>query len=159
MPPPLTRSIGGFLIGLDGMVGDWRLGFAGGYGQSNFSLDSLPSSGSSDNYDIALYAGRSFGADANGAFVLRGGLAFSWHDQQVNRTTFVPGQMAGLSQAYSAGYGATTAQAFGELGYAFALKGAGVPLTLEPFAGLSYVALSTNGFTETPAPATSDLRP
>ncbi len=150
----VTRSIGGFLIGLDGMVGDWRLGFAGGYGQSNFSLDSNPSNGSSDNYDIALYAGRSFGGDANGAFVLRTGVAFSWHDLQVNRSTFVTGQPAGLSQAYGAGYAATTAQAFGELGYAFALNGAGVPVTLEPFAGLSYVGLSTNGFTETPGPAT-----
>ncbi len=148
----VTRSIGGFLMGLDGMVGDWRLGFAGGYGQSDFSLDSLPGSGSSDNYDIALYTGRSFGGDANGAFRLRAGLAFSWHDLQVNRTTFVPGQAAGLSQAYGAGYAATTAQAFGELGYAFAVPGAGGPLTLEPFAGLSYVALNTNGFTETPGP-------
>lgn len=150
----VTRSIGGFLIGLDGMVGDWRLGFAGGYGQSNFSLDSNPSNGFSDNYDIALYAGRSFGGDANGAFVLRTGVAFSWHDLQVNRSTFVPGQAVGLSQAYGAGYAATTTQAFGELGYAFALNGAGVPVTLEPFAGLSYVGLSTNGFTETPGPAT-----
>lgn len=150
----LTRSIGGFLMGLDGMVGDWRLGFAGGYGQSNFSLDNTLGSGSSDNYDIALYAGRRFGGDANGAFVLRGGVAFSWHDLQVNRSTFVPGQALGLSQAYSAGYAATTAQAFGELGYAFAVPNMGVPLTLEPFAGLSYAALSTNGFTETPSPAT-----
>ncbi len=150
----VTRSIGGFLMGLDGKVGEWRLGLAGGYGQSDFSLDSAPGSGSSDTYDIALYAGRRFGGDANGAFTLRAGLAYSWHDLQVNRTAVVPGQAAGLSQAYGAGYGATTAQAFGELGYAFALKGAGAPLTVEPFAGLSYVALATNGFTETPSPAT-----
>lgn len=149
----VTRSIGGFLMGIDGMAGEWRLGFAGGYGQSNFSLDSTPANGSSDTYDIALYTGRSFGGDANGAFTLRAGLAYSWHDMQVNRTTFVPGLAAGLSQTYGTGYAANTAQAFGELGYAFALKGAGVPLTVEPFAGLSYVALSTNGFTETPSPA------
>ncbi|WP_051356937.1 autotransporter outer membrane beta-barrel domain-containing protein [Azorhizobium doebereinerae] len=145
----VTRSIGGFLIGLDGSVSDWRLGFAGGFSQSDFSTDSLPGSGSSDNYDVALYAGRSFGADASGAFNLRAGAAYGWHDLSVSRTVMVPGQVAG----YGAGYSAGTAQLFGEIGYGWNVKGAGVPLTLEPFAGLAYTALATNGFTETGAAA------
>ncbi|GGF65399.1 hypothetical protein GCM10007301_26430 [Azorhizobium oxalatiphilum] len=144
------RSIGGFLIGLDGDVSGWRVGLAGGFGQSDFSVDGVPGSGGSDNYDVALYAARRFAADANGAFNLRLGAAYGWHDLSVSRSVTVPGQQA----LYTSGYSAGTAQVFGELGYAFALANVGVPLTLEPFAGLAWSSLSTDGFSETAGTAT-----
>ncbi|MGU3495681.1 autotransporter domain-containing protein [Xanthobacteraceae bacterium A53D] len=137
-----SRSIGGFLIGLDGMVSDWRLGLAAGFGQSDFSTD-LPGSGGSDNYDLALYASRSFAVDG-GALNLRLGAAYGWHDISVSRTVSLPGQ----ARPYTSNYAGGTAQAFGELGYEMPVAGAPMPLKLEPFAGLAYAALSTNGFSE-----------
>ncbi|MFG1463120.1 autotransporter domain-containing protein [Xanthobacter sp. DSM 24535] len=139
-----SSSIGGFLIGLDGAWADWRLGLAAGFGQSTFDLDSTPASGSSDTYDFALYAGRSFGASALGTWAVRLGAAYSWHDISTDRTVVLPG----LAQAYSAGYAGRTGQVFGELGYGFALPTLGTASVLEPFAGFSYVTQSTNGFTE-----------
>ncbi len=137
-----SRSLAGFLIGLDGLAGDWRVGVAAGFSQSSFSTDSLPGSGTSDNYDLVAYAGRSFGP--GDAFVVRAGAAYTWHDLSVSRTVSVPGQIGALGAGYDAG----TAQVFGELGYDFSLTAAGRPLTLEPFAGLAYTALSTGGFAE-----------
>lgn len=145
----VTRSLTGFLIGLDGRLSDWRVGVAGGYSQSDFSTDSLPGSGTSDNYDLALYAGRTFAGDANGAFALRAGAAYGWHDLSVSRTVTAPGLVAGYGTGYSAG----TAQVFGELAYTYAPRTEGLPVSLEPFAGLAYTALSTNGFTEPFGPA------
>lgn len=145
----VTRSIGGFLMGLDGMIADWRMGVAAGFSQSNFSTDSVPGSGSSDTYDLALYAGRSFGASPAGAWTVRLGAAYSWHDLSVSRTVSLAGQMS----PYSTGYAARTAQAFGEIGYDFTLGGPGGTTHLEPFAGLAYSGLDTNGFAEPYGPA------
>ncbi|MEP9378255.1 autotransporter domain-containing protein [Aquabacter sp. CN5-332] len=134
-----SSSIGGFIMGLDTLMADWRVGLAAGFSQSQYDLNSATSSGESDNYDLALYAGRSFGA-----FNLRFGAAYSWHDMSSQRTVALPN----LVQSYSAGYDGDTAQAFGEVGYGFLFSGFGVPVGIEPFAGLSYVALSTDGFSE-----------
>ncbi|MEP9369321.1 autotransporter domain-containing protein [Xanthobacter sp. VNH20] len=139
-----SSSIGGFLIGLDTAWADWRVGLAAGFGQSTFDLDTIPSNGSSDNYDLALYAGRSFGASATGAWAVRLGAAYSWHDISTSRSVVLPG----FAQGYSAGYAGRTGQLFGELGYDFALPSLGKTSVLEPFAGFSYVAQSTDGFTE-----------
>ncbi|MFG1422914.1 autotransporter family protein [Roseixanthobacter liquoris] len=139
-----SSSIGGFLIGLDGAWADWRIGLAAGFGQSTFDLDTVPSNGSSDTYDLALYAGRSFGASAAGAWAVRLGAAYSWHDISTSRSVVLPG----FAQGYSAGYAGRTGQLFGELGYDFALPALGKASVLEPFAGFSYVAQSTDGFTE-----------
>ncbi|MFG1427911.1 autotransporter outer membrane beta-barrel domain-containing protein [Roseixanthobacter glucoisosaccharinicivorans] len=139
-----SSSIGGFLIGLDTAWADWRVGLAAGFGQSTFDLDTVPSNGSSDTYDLALYAGRSFGASAMGAWAVRLGAAYSWHDISTSRSVVLPG----FAQGYGAGYAGRTGQLFGELGYDFALPSLGKASVLEPFAGFSYVAQSTDGFTE-----------
>lgn len=134
-----SSSIGGFIMGLDTLLADWRVGFAAGFSQSQFDLDGATSSGESDTYDLALYAGRSFGA-----LNLRFGAAYSWHDLSSRRTVTLPN----FAQSYSAGYDGDTAQVFGEVGYGFLFSGLGVPVGIEPFAGLSYVALSTGSFSE-----------
>ncbi len=133
-----SSSVGGFIMGLDTALAGWRVGLAAGFGQSQFDLDSGLSSGSSDTYDLSLYAGRSFGA-----LSLRFGAAYSWHDLSSQRTVALPS----FVQSYGTGYDGRTAQLFGEVGYAFQVPGV-AGAGIEPFAGLSYVALSTDGFTE-----------
>src|SRR5690606_30029481 len=57
------RSTGGFLLGLDGGVGDtWRLGFAGGYSSTNLDATGRLSSATIDSYHAAIYGGTRLGA-------------------------------------------------------------------------------------------------
>jgi outer membrane autotransporter protein len=132
----LGRSSGGLFIGGDGAVTDhWRLGALGGYSRSRFDVDVLSSSGSSDNYHAGVYGGGEWGA-----FGLRYGGAYSWHDLHTTRRV----AFTGFSDRLAAGYRAGTGQVFGEVGYQFGAGGA----RYEPFANLAYVNLHTHGFTE-----------
>lgn len=132
----LSRSIGGVVGGIDTALGDtWRVGLAGGYSQSSYSLDALASSGNADSYDLSAYAGAQWGDIA-----LRLGAAYAWHDLSASRTVVLPGFVNALSSDYSG----NTAQVFGELAYGFAAG----PTRIEPFAALSYVHLDLGAFTE-----------
>lgn len=131
----LDRSTGGLLVGADGMLGDWRLGLLAGYSYSSFDADDRASSASSDNYHLGAYAGTQWGALA-----FRSGLAYTWSDLSTRRSVDFPG----LSDSLEADYDAGTAQVFGELGY---LANAG-RIAFEPFAGLAYINLDTNGSSE-----------
>lgn len=132
----LSRNIGGLVGGIDTALGDtWRVGLAGGYSQSNYSLDALASSGSATSYDLSAYAGAHWGDLA-----VRLGAAYAWHDLSANRTVILPNFVNALSSDYSG----NTAQAFGEIAYGFAAG----PTRIEPFAALSYVHLDLSGFTE-----------
>jgi outer membrane autotransporter protein len=132
----LGRSIGGMFIGGDGAVGDhWRLGALGGYSRSKFDVDALASSGSSDNYHLGVYGGGEWGA-----FGVRYGGAYSWHDLRTTRGV----AFTGFADRLAAGYRAGTAQVFGEVGYQLGAGG----MRYEPFANLAYVNLHTQGFTE-----------
>ncbi|MEW6256698.1 MAG: autotransporter domain-containing protein [Pseudomonadota bacterium] len=132
----LSRSIGGLVGGIDTAVGDtWRVGLAGGYSQSNYSLDAPSSSGSATSYDLSAYAGAQWGDLA-----VRLGAAYAWHDLSASRTVILPNFVNALSSDYSG----NTAQAFGEIAYGFAAG----PTRIEPFAALSYVHLDLGGFTE-----------
>lgn len=132
----LSNSTGGFLIGVDGVVGEgWRLGLAGGYSYTDFSISGRNASGNSDNWHIALYGGNVWGPLA-----LRTGLAYTWHDISTNRSV----AFTGFADSLSADYNAGTVQAFGELGYRIDAMG----VAFEPFANLAYVSLSQDGYTE-----------
>lgn len=132
----LSRSSGGFLLGADASVFDtWRVGLYSGYSRSTFEAKGRISSGNSDNYHLGLYGGGQWGA-----FGLRAGAAYSWHDMSVDRTV----SFTGFSDRLRSDYNAATAQVFGELGYRI---DAG-RVALEPFAGLAYVNLQSDGFTE-----------
>jgi outer membrane autotransporter protein len=133
----LTRSTGGFLIGADVAVVDTlRLGVVAGYSRSEFDVNGRLSSGESDNYHLGLYGGGQWGA-----LGLRLGASYTWHAIETRRTV----GFAGFGDRLKAGYDAGTAQVFGELGYRVELG----KLALEPFAGLAYVNLHTDGFSET----------
>ncbi len=142
-----SRSMGGFLMGLDAPLGSgWQAGFAGGYSQTSFSIGARNSSGSSDNYDVALYAGGPLGYLGTGALQLRTGAAYAWHDLAVSRSV----AFSGFANALTSGSGASTAQVFAELGYALDLSGTALAGSrIEPFAGLFYVHVGTDGLTET----------
>lgn len=133
----VTSSVDGFLGGFDGEVApNWRLGLAGGYSQTSYSTDAVSGSGTSDNYDLALY-----GANRFGAVNLRYGASYTWHDISTSRGVALPG----LYQSLSADQKGGTGQVFGELGYGLKMAGGSV---VEPFAGLAYVHLDLDGFTE-----------
>ncbi|MFZ5675618.1 MAG: autotransporter domain-containing protein [Pseudomonadota bacterium] len=130
----LDRSTGGAVAGVDTLVGDWRLGVAGGYSQASFDVDDRRSSGDADGYHAAIYAGTNWDN-----VIFRAGAAYSWSDVATERRITSP-----IIDELKADYGAGTAQVFGELAYAAQFGG----LTLEPFANAAYVNLHTEGFTE-----------
>lgn len=133
----LEHKTGGFFIGADAPVfGNWRLGAVAGYSRTDFDVKGRQSSGESDNYHLGLYGGANWGA-----FALRTGAAYTWHDIATNRTVGFPG----LSDRLKGDYGAGTTQFFGELAYGFAMGAT----RIEPFANLAYVNLRTDGFRET----------
>ncbi|HTN09641.1 MAG TPA: autotransporter domain-containing protein [Acetobacteraceae bacterium] len=131
----LERGTAGFVMGADALADTWRLGLLAGYSHSSFNAAARASSGESDNIHLGLYGGTQLGA-----LGLRAGAAYTWHDIQTSRSVAFTGFADGLG----AGYGAGTAQVFGEAGYTIDAGGA----TFEPFAGLAYVNLATAGFTE-----------
>ena len=116
-------------------AGGWRLGLAGGYSTTDFSIAGQDASGSSDNWHVGLYGGKMWGPLA-----LRAGLAYTWQDIGTARSVAFPGFSDNLSADYDAG----TFQAFGELGWradtAFA--------AFEPYANLAYVGLDTGAYLE-----------
>lgn len=147
----LTRSTGGFLLGVDGPAfGRARLGLVGGYSRTSFNAKDRSSSGSSDSYYAGLYGGTQWGDLA-----FRAGTAYTWHRVTTSRSVSFPGFSGSLKADYDAG----TAQAFGELGYGFRFGKA----AYEPFANLAYVSFRNDSFTEsggaaalTSASATTD---
>ncbi|MBZ9993129.1 autotransporter domain-containing protein [Mesorhizobium sp. BH1-1-4] len=132
----LNRSIGGVFVGGDVPVfDDWRIGAIAGYSHSSFDAKGRGSAGSSDNYDFGLYGGTQWGA-----FGLRVGAAYTWHAVDTGRSVAFPGFADSLSGKYDAG----TAQVFGDLGYRIDAGS----FSFEPFAGLAYVNLRTDDFSE-----------
>jgi outer membrane autotransporter protein len=134
------RQLGGFVSGMDAATGgSWRAGFATGYEQSNSSVDARLSSADVESYHLAAYAGGPWGA-----FALKSGVAWTWHDIDTSRTIAFPGF---IGQA-EADYGGDTGQIFGEA----ALPLGSGRMALEPFAGLAYVSVETDSFVETGTP-------
>jgi len=134
----LNRSTGGVLVGYDHTFGqDWLIGAAAGYSHTSFDLDDRASSGDSNNYHLLAYAGGKV-SDVN----VRLGASYTWNEVDTTRFVSIPGFFETEKADYSAG----TAQVFGELGYDVAVSAA---TTIEPFAGLAYVHLSTDGYGET----------
>ncbi len=135
----LDSDTGGFLIGADAELQPaWRLGLLGGYSRTTFESDSAAGSGNTSTVHLALYSG-----GVVGPVRLRGGAAYGWSSVETARSVVFP-EMAGSSASYDA----TTGQLFGEVGYGIAAGKA----ELEPFAGLAYVSLNTDGFTEQSGP-------
>jgi outer membrane autotransporter protein len=86
-------SIGGVISGIDVTFNRmFRLGFAGGYSQSNFNSVNIPASGSADSYHFAVYGGWQ-----NGPWALRGGGSVSWNDLNTSRSLSGASRPAAMS--------------------------------------------------------------
>ncbi|WP_269582954.1 autotransporter outer membrane beta-barrel domain-containing protein [Roseibium sp. Sym1] len=133
----LDRTVGGILFGADHEIGDAvRVGLLAGYSRANLDVDARNSSGSVDGYHLGVYGGTRLGAIG-----LRGGSVYTWNRLDTDRTV----AFTGFNETLGATYDAQTFQAFAEAGYDIDLGRA----RLEPYAGLAYVHLQTDGFTET----------
>ncbi|WP_454917931.1 autotransporter outer membrane beta-barrel domain-containing protein [Xanthobacter sediminis] len=136
----VDASIGGIISGMDVKIDNWLVGAALGYSHSSASVDALASSSDVDSLILALYAGTS-----SGPWNLRFGGTYAFNQIDAGRTIAYPGAFEQANADYDGG----TAQVFAEVGYGFALQ----KLAFEPFAGLAYVHVHTDGFTETGASA------
>jgi len=142
----LSRSTGGLMVGADVAAFDTlRFGAFAGYSRTSFEVKDRISSGDSDNYHFGVYGGGQWGA-----LGLRTGASYTWHEVETSRTA----AFQGFSDALKADYSAGTAQVFGELGYRIALG----RVALEPFAGLAYVNLHSDAFSERGGPAALTTR-
>lgn len=137
----LDRRSSGFLGGADKPVGEnARIGFALGYSRSEFDVSARSSSGDSDNFHIASYAGTKLGPVDLGAT-----LGYSYGRAQATRTVIV----GGLTNNLEADYDTHTFQASVEAATDLDLG----PVVLTSFAGLAATHVETGGFTETGGPA------
>lgn len=135
----VDETFGGIMAGGDVAVGSWRVGAALGYTHSNATMSAVASSAGADSVLAALYAGTNAGP-----WSVRIGASYAFSQIDTSRTILFPG----FAQQTGAQYDGGTAQVFGEVGY----KGLALQaLALEPFAGVAWVHLDTNGFTETGA--------
>jgi subtilase-type serine protease len=132
----MDTSTGGFILGAEALLDStYRIGAAGGFTSSRFDVDALSSSGENQTVFGALY-----GSAQWGGISLRLGAAYAGHDFDVQRTISFPG----FFDRAEASYNGSTVQAFGEVGYTFALGRAKV----EPIAGASVLRLRTDSFQE-----------
>jgi subtilase-type serine protease len=132
----IDRSIGGVFVGVDKRTGEnGRIGLAAGYSHASLDADGRNSSQDRDDFHVALYGGTHWGA-----LGLRVGAAYTWNELETTRRFVLPGGAGEVKGDESAG----TAQVFGELGYDINIGAT----TFEPFAGIAYVNLNTDGFTE-----------
>ena len=133
----VERSTRGIFLGADTRVGDdWRLGVLGGYSQGRVTPDDRTSWAKTDTYHVGVYGGKQWGQ-----LGLRAGATYSAGEADTRRDIAFPG----FSGQTAAKYDVKTTQAFGELGWKMPTANG----SLEPFAGLAHVKLSTDGFTET----------
>ncbi|KZK95101.1 Extracellular serine protease precursor [Pseudovibrio sp. Ad46] len=133
----LDQSIGGFLLGGDVQIGESsRLGFFGGYDNSSFEVNGRTSSATADTLHLGAYGGTEFGP-----LGVRAGGSYAWHDIDTTRSVAFTGFAENLSGSYTV----RIAQIFGEAGYRFDYAAT----SLEPFANISYIQLSGDGYSET----------
>lgn len=113
-------------------------GFGAGYSQSDVSVADRHSAADVESFHLAGYTG-----GMAGPFALRGGGAWSWSDIDTSRAVVFPG----FFEQEKASYDAYTGQLFGEVAYPIAMR----RIALEPFAGLAFVSVDTDGFKESGA--------
>jgi len=115
----------GVLLGADNELADnWRLGLATGYTRTSLHADGA--SADSDNYHLAVYAGKTYD-NLN----LRAGTAYTWHRVETSRGIGYYGQSDNAKSRYNAGTGQIYAEAAYRINPGW--------LNLEPFANLAWV--------------------
>lgn len=132
------HSGGGALLGIDHPLGadGARIGAAAGYGYTSFGASARASTANDNSYRAALYGGLPFRG-----WNIRLGSDYAIHQLDTSRTATLPG----INDHLSANYNAHTWQTFGEAGYPLEL---GEETTLEPYLGVSHIAVTTDDVTE-----------
>ncbi|MEO4044636.1 autotransporter domain-containing protein [Hoeflea sp. CAU 1731] len=126
----------GVMAGIDHRLGDYgRLGLLGGYSRTNTSIEALASEADANSYTLGVYGG----AD-NGRAGLSLGALYTWHSIDSSRYVTNP-----ATEMLEADYDARSLQLFAEAGYKARMEG----FSVEPFAGVSYIDLQTDAFSET----------
>lgn len=132
----LERKSRGMFFGGDAQLTDsWHLGLFGGYGSTALDVAARDASADVDSYTVGAYAGAWF--DPIG---LRFGVANSWHSIDVARAVSFPN----FYEALSSSYDARSLQVFGEVSSQANLGS----FDIAPFAGLAYVKLDRDSYTE-----------
>lgn len=132
----VVSGTGGALFGFEAdHVGGAKLGIAGGFTRTHF--DTLVGPGSADlgTFNLGVY-----GATEIEALALRGGASLAAGTINTSRQVTI----GGFSDSLTAAYATRSVQVFGEVGYQLDVGGT----TVEPFVGLSHLAVGADGFTE-----------
>jgi len=133
----LQANGSGLLVGADmSLGGNARLGAVLGHGQSSIQSNSVGSSAHVLGDHVGLY-----GSTAFGAFVLRGGAAYSWQDVHSSRTV----GFGSYSDRLSSEHHAQTAQVYAEGGYQFNVSPS---QQLEPFVNVARVRVHSDALQE-----------
>lgn len=136
----LTSNVGGAFAGIDATYRqDWRLGIALGYTASDFSISGVDSSGSTSDYHLALY-----GSAFAGPVAVRLGGGYTWTSIDTSRSVVIPG----FADMLSSSSDARTGQVFAEFAYPTSLPVTKGSIAIEPFAGIAYVNVSADAFSE-----------
>jgi len=129
-------TLAGAFSGVDRRFGPgWLAGVAGGYTNATVSVGDRASSATIDTAHLAGYAAASFGP-----WNVRAAAASSFSTLGTSRAIAFPG----FADTATARYGAAMAQVFGEVSYGVTLG----EVAAEPFGGLAFVHLHTDGFSE-----------
>ncbi|WP_277656082.1 autotransporter outer membrane beta-barrel domain-containing protein [Seleniivibrio woodruffii] len=132
----LSRTLGGAVIGLERAFGQTLgAGLVFGIGNSDFDVDGMASSGSVNSYYIGAYAEKQM----NKLALTLGGI-LGRHSIETDRSVY----FGSYSDKPEAEYDADSYQLFGEVAYDIAAKRG----KISPYAGLAYVNLDTDGFSE-----------
>ncbi|MFD9900920.1 autotransporter domain-containing protein [Mesorhizobium sp. NPDC059025] len=130
-----SARTGAMFSGVDTGAGDWTLGFLGGISVSSLNVGDRNASADVTSVHLGAYAGGTIETVR-----LKFGAGYSHHDVDTERTP----RFAGFGDRLTSGYGASTLQVFGEVSRPFDVGA----VKVEPFAGLAYVRLSADDFSE-----------
>jgi uncharacterized protein with beta-barrel porin domain len=132
----VDRNSNGVLAGADLALGSsLTVGVAGGYLDTDLKIPGRGTTGSVKTIHALGYIGAHFGG-----FALRAGAGYAWADVDMRRRV----SFAGFSDGLQSSYNGSLLQGFAEMGYRIPL-GTGYA---EPFAGITAVRASTDGFAE-----------
>ncbi|MEI9899748.1 MAG: autotransporter outer membrane beta-barrel domain-containing protein [Hyphomicrobium sp.] len=128
----LDSAVGGVVAGYDVLSKDSMFGFAAGYSQASADVDSRASSTDTDTFLVSAYG--AIRIDNN--LKLSGGATYGW--------SWADSERLALGDKLTASYDGNTGSAFGEIAYVAKMGKAAI----EPFAGISYIDVDEDGFTE-----------
>lgn len=133
----VSDDINGFVAGVDAALpAGWQAGILAGTSHSGYGAPARGSTASSDAYTLGAYGGMAWRG-----LGLRLGAAYSRYSIDTARHV----AFTEFSDTLASSYNASTAQAFGDIGYTIDLRQA----SLEPFAALAQVNVHSGSFDET----------